>query len=251
MADSTGKFGVGGLHHLGIPNRRQFFQLGAGAAAGWTLSGNAFAQTERPGNPPDKPRGQVIAALSQEPTVFHPLMPGIEVDQGVWWQVFSPLWFIDPDGKFVPDLAREVPTVENGGLSADGLTWKIKLRSDVKWHDGTAFTAEDVKFSLDLINNPDFRVRNRVGHSLVKDITVVAPDEIHWRMDAPYSPYMSILSLTFIVPKHILEKVSDPNVVAVPQRAGRHRTVPLGRARAGRPHPVQCLCRLSRQGTLR
>ena len=65
-------------------------------------------------------------------------MPGIEVDQGVWWQVFSPLWFIDPDGKFVPDLAREVPTVENGGLSADGLTWKIKLRSDVKWHDGTA-----------------------------------------------------------------------------------------------------------------
>ena len=105
MADSTGKFGVGGLHHLGIPNRRQFFQLGAGAAAGWTLSGSAFAQTERPGNPPDKPRGQVIAALSQEPTVFHPLMPGIEVDQGVWWQVFSPLWFIDPDGKFVPDLA--------------------------------------------------------------------------------------------------------------------------------------------------
>jgi len=124
MADSTGKFGVGGLNHRGLPNRRQFVQLGAGAAAGWAISSNAFAQTERPGNPPDKPRGQVIAALSQEPTVFHPLMPGIEVDQGVWWQVFSPLWFIDPDGKFVPDLAREVPTVENGGLSADGLTWK-------------------------------------------------------------------------------------------------------------------------------
>ena len=81
----------------------------------------------------------------------------------------------------------------------------------MKWHDGTAFTAEDVKFSLELINNPDFRVRNRVGHSLVKDIKVVAPDEIHWRMDAPYSPYMSILSLTFMVPKHILEKASDPN----------------------------------------
>jgi peptide/nickel transport system substrate-binding protein len=153
----------------------------------------------------------VIAALSQEPTVFHPLMPGIEVDQGVWWQVFSPLWFIDPDGNFVPDLAREIPTIENGGLSSDGLTWKIKLRSGVKWHDGTAFTAEDVKFSLELINNPDFRVRNRVGHSLVKDIKVVAPDEIHWRMESPYSPYMSILSLTFMVPKHILEKVPDPN----------------------------------------
>ena len=153
----------------------------------------------------------MIAALSQEPTVFHPLMPGIEVDQGVWWQLFSPLWFIDPDGNFVPDLAREVPTIENGGLSADGLTWKIKLRSNVKWHDGTAFTADDVKFSLELINNTDFRARNRVGHNLVKDIKVVAPDEVHWRMEAPYSPYMSILSLTCMVPKHILEKVSDPN----------------------------------------
>ncbi|AWM09264.1 peptide ABC transporter substrate-binding protein [Bradyrhizobium symbiodeficiens] len=211
MADDTGKFGVGALH-LGIPNRRQFFQLGAGAAAGWTLSGSSFAQTERPTNPPDKPRGQVIAALSQEPTVFHPLMPGIEVDQGIWWQVFSPLWYIEPDGKFVPDLAREVPTIENGGLSADGLTWKIKLRSDVKWHDGTPFTAEDVKFSLELINKPDFRARSRVGHSLVKDIKIVAPDEIHWRMETAYSPYMSILAaLTFIVPKHILEKVTDPN----------------------------------------
>jgi peptide/nickel transport system substrate-binding protein len=210
MAGDTGRFGVG-ASQPGRPNRRQFLGLGAWAAAGWGLAGDAFAQTERRGNPPDKPRGQVIAGLSQEPTVFHPLMTGIDVDQAVWWQLFSPLWFIDPDGNFIPDLAREVPTIENGGLSADGLTWKIRLRSGVTWHDGTPFTADDVKFSLDLINNPDFRARNRVGHSLVKDIKVVAPDEIHWRMEAPYSPYMSILSLTFIVPRHILEKVPDPN----------------------------------------
>jgi peptide/nickel transport system substrate-binding protein len=210
MAGDTGRFGVGALRP-GSPNRRQFFRLGAGAAAGWGLAGDAFSQTERRGNPPDKPRGQVIAGVSQEPTVFHPLMTGIDVDQAVWWQLFSPLWFVDPDGNFIPDLAREVPTIENGGLSTDGLTWKIRLRNNVTWHDGTSFTAEDVKFSLDLINNPDFRARSRVGHSLVKDIKVVAPDEIHWRMEAPYSPYMSILSLTFIVPRHILEKVPDPN----------------------------------------
>ena len=193
------------------PTRRGLIALGAGAAAGLTLPPHALAQQGRPAAPPDKPRGQVVAALSQEPTVFNPLMPGIEVDQSVWWQLFSTLWIIDPEGRFVPDLAREVPSQENGGLSADGLTWKIKLRSDIKWHDGTPFTAEDIKFSLDLINNPNFRVRNRVGHSLVKDIKVVAPDEIHWRIESAYSPYLSILSLTFIVPKHILEKAEDPN----------------------------------------
>jgi peptide/nickel transport system substrate-binding protein len=196
---------------LGNPSRRSVLVYGAGAASGMLMPASAFAQAARAGNPPDKPRGQVVVGLSQEPTVFNPLMPGIEVDQGVWWALFSPLWYIDPQGNFVPDLAREVPTVENGGLSADGLTWKIKLRSNAKWHDGTAFTAEDVKYSLDLINTPNFRVRNRVGHSLVKDIKVVAPDEIHWRMESAYSPYMSILALTFIVPKHALEKAPDPN----------------------------------------
>lgn len=191
----------------GQPSRRELLALGAGGAL--VLAAGSGAQAQ--GRPPTKPRGQVVAGISQEPTVFNPLMPGSEVDQGVWWQIFSPLWHIDPTGKLVPDLAREIPSVANGGLSADGLTWKIKLRSDVKWHDGTPFTAADVKYTLDLINNPGFRVRNRVGHSLVKEISVVAPDEIHWRMESAYSPYLSILALTFIVPKHALEKASDPN----------------------------------------
>lgn len=211
MVDDTKHDAFGQTGELLAPSRRTLMVLGAGAAAGMASAGSVFAQGARPSGPPDRPRGQIVAALSQEPTVFNPLMPGIEVDQAVWWQLFSTLWYIDADGNFVPDLAREIPTVANGGLSADGLTWKIKLRAGVKWHDGTAFTAEDVKYSLELINNPNFRVRNRVGHSLVKDIKVVAADEIHWRMESPYSPYLSILSLTFLVPKHILEKAQDPN----------------------------------------
>lgn len=177
------------------PTRRGALAMGMGLAAGIGLPASL-----RAAQPPAAPKGQVVAGLSQEPTVFHPLMPGIEVDQGVWWQLFSTLWYIDPQGRFQPDLAREVPTLDNGGLSADGLTWKVKLRNDAKWHDGTPFTAEDVKFSIDLINNTAFRARNRVGHNLVHDIKVVAPDEIHWRMESAYSPYMSILSLFFIVP---------------------------------------------------
>ncbi|GAA0008222.1 hypothetical protein BRDID11002_82290 [Bradyrhizobium diazoefficiens] len=101
MANDTGRFGVGAVH-LGSPNRRQFFQLGAGAAAGWSLAGNAFAQTERPTNPPDKPRGQVIAALSQGADRLPSAdCPASRSDQGVWWQVFSLLWYIDPEGNFV------------------------------------------------------------------------------------------------------------------------------------------------------
>jgi peptide/nickel transport system substrate-binding protein len=164
------------------------------------------------------PTGQVIVGLSQEPTVFNPLMPGIEVDQGVHWSVFSPLWGVNEKGEFFPQLAKEVPTVENGGISADGLNFKVTLRDDVKWHDGEPFSADDVKFTHDLIMSPDFRADSRIGHELVTDMTVVSPTEITWKMKQPYAPYLAVLSWTFIVPQHILSKEADPNKAAFNQK---------------------------------
>src|SRR5690606_17392202 len=96
----------------------------------------------------------------------------------------------------------------------DGLFWTVRLRNDVKWHDGTAFTAEDVKFSLDLINVEGFRSRTRVGHALVSDVTVVSPTEITWRMSEAFSPYLALLANTHIVPKHLLQDATDPNDTA-------------------------------------
>src|SRR3954471_2856120 len=196
--------------HLAAPSlhRREFLVLGAGAL----LSAQGAAAQTSP--PPSRRQGQVIVGLSQEPTVFNPLMPGIEVDESVWMNVFNALWNPDPDGTLVPELAVEVPTVQNGGISDGGLAWKVRLREGIVWHDGAPFTAEDVKFSLELINTPGFRARTRQGHSLVRDIVVNGPHEISWRMEKAYSPYLALLANTFIVPKHILGKATDPNTAA-------------------------------------
>ena len=192
-------------------SRRGALALGAGAGAAlW--AGRAVGQAaQNAPPPPSKPTGQVIVGLSQEPTVFNPLMPHIEVDQGVHWNLFNPLWGVAPNGNLIPQLAAEIPTVENGGISEDGLNWRIKLRPGVKWHDGEPFTADDVKFTLDLINNKNFRAWSRNGHELVGDIKVNSPTDITWRMQKAYAPYPSILSWTFIVPQHILGKAADPN----------------------------------------
>ena len=193
------------------PSRRGLLSLGLIAgAAGLVRPGLVLAQAAG-AKPPAKPTGQVVVGISQEPTVFNPLMLHIEVDEGVYFNVFSPLWSVAPDGSLVPELAAEVPTMANGGLSEDGLRWRVKLRDNVKWHDGEPFTAEDVKYTLDLINNPDFRAGRRAGHELVRDIAVVSPTEITWRMERAYAPYHAIHCWTFMVPKHILSKAADPN----------------------------------------
>lgn len=190
---------------IGLLSRRGFLSMSA------ALGATALIGADRARAANASPKGQIIIGFSQEPTNFHPLMLAIEVDQGVHWNLFSPLWGVDDKGSFTPQLAAEVPTVENGGISADGLNWKIKLREGVKWHDGALFTAEDVKFSLDLLNNKDFKANRRAGHELVRDITIISPTEISWRMEKVYAPYVSILAWTFIVPKHILEKETDVN----------------------------------------
>ncbi|BBK41053.1 peptide ABC transporter substrate-binding protein [Allostella vacuolata] len=197
------------LSRLVLP-RRHFLGMAAlgGLAAALPAAPAAFAQ----GGPPPKGtrKGQIVVGLSQEPTVFNPLRARIEVDDGVHLNLFSPLWSLDAKGNLVPQLAAEIPSVENGGLSADGLTWKIKLRPGVTWHDGTPFTAEDVKYTIELIQKPDFPAMSRNGHNLVRDIQVTSPTEISWKMERFFAPYFSIVAWTMIVPKHILGAGGDP-----------------------------------------
>ena len=68
----------------------------------------------------------------------------------ILWHVYETLIFFNggSTGAFVPMLATEVPSVANGGISRDGKTYTFKIRPNVRFHDGTTMTAEDVKYSL-------------------------------------------------------------------------------------------------------
>src|SRR5713101_9626485 len=63
-----------------------------------------------------KKGGQVVVALSQEPTVFNPVRPHIEVDHGVHFGLFDSLWRTDERAQFIANLAADVPSVKNGGI---------------------------------------------------------------------------------------------------------------------------------------
>ncbi|GBQ65861.1 ABC transporter substrate-binding protein [Komagataeibacter swingsii] len=166
--------------------------------------------SSRPAQAADQPaagKNQVVIGISQEPTVFNPLLPHIEVDDGIYLNLFSPLWSIDDRGRLCPELARVVPTQENGLVSEDGLVWTIPLREDVKWHDGQSFSAEDVMFTFALLKNAEFPAFSRQGYEYMDRVEQTGPYEIRWHMNKPFAPLHSIIASTFIVPRHHFESV--------------------------------------------
>lgn len=158
--------------------------------------------------------GELIVGASQEPVNYNPLLyanTGPETLPDVL--MFDSLMKIIPDGTFVPVLATEVPTVENGGISEDGLTWTFHLRDDVTWHDGAPFTSADVKFTWDTVMNPDVAVRSRTGHDKVSSVETPDDYTVVMTLQEPFAPFQSLWTtgVTSIVPAHILGEVDDIN----------------------------------------
>ena len=187
--------------------------LRAGGAAGLAIGGLSGAATlglplaARAATP-----GQCVLGVTQEAVNFNPLLyVNTGVETSVEFIVFDALWKIDPSGAFVPNLAAEIPTQENGGISKDGLTWTIKLRDGVTWHDGAPFTAADVVFTLDTLLNPKVTVRSRNGHDHAEHYEAVDDHTIRIKLKDNYAPYMVSWQKTSIIPKHILSSVADIN----------------------------------------
>ena len=112
-----------------------------GVAASVVLTTTAFAAGDRGRD------GQVNIIYWQAPSLMNPYLSGGTKELEAASLVIEPLARYNPDGALVPWLVDTVPTVENGGVSADltSITWKLK--KGLKWSDGTPVTSEDVKFS--------------------------------------------------------------------------------------------------------
>ncbi len=157
--------------------------------------------------------GYLVDAFTQEAVNFNPLLyVNTGVETAVEYAVFDTLWQLDPSGAYQPNLATEIPTVANGGLSADGRTWTIKLKPGVLWHDGQPFTAADVVFTYKTLLDPKVAARSRNGLEHVA--TIDAPDDhtIKIVMKDDFAPGLVSWQKTSIVPKHILEHEADINI---------------------------------------
>lgn len=131
----------------------------------------ALAPTDKPGPgepaatdappPTDEPPEEtsIIILLDENPPNFNSNLGFAGADRMVQEMVMLSLAELDAMNVPYPELAAELPTVENGGVVIDEEAWTMdvtwKLCDDVYWEDGEPVTVDDVIFTWDAVNDPE------------------------------------------------------------------------------------------------
>jgi peptide/nickel transport system substrate-binding protein len=138
--------------------------------------GGTGASPQGSGGP--KSGGTLTMAIYQEPSSLHPYYTTQTVAKLVWQVAIEGLTHVDPDGNYIPWLAKEVPTLKNNGvkiLPSGGMDVTYKLVSGVLWSDGKPLTSADVAFTWKMIMS-DPKVTSKEGYEKVTGVDT--PDSL-------------------------------------------------------------------------
>ncbi len=157
------------------------------------------------GKPAAKPQASDVPADSPKTTTlvygsgdYTRINPAIDEHGEINVLLFDGVTAHNAANEVVPGLG------ESWEYDEPSHTYTFKLRSDVKWHDGKPFTAEDVKFTIEAIMNPENESEIASNYEEVKEITVIDEHTISFTLtenNVAFPEYMSI----GVLPKHLLE----------------------------------------------
>ena len=156
--------------------------------------------------PPKAPGGAVEQKLTTatlgDPKTFNLIVSNETSSTAVVGILFEGLTQRNPKTTEIEPLLAE-----SWEISPDGRVWTFHLRKDVRWNDGTPFTAHDVKFTFDAIYHPD--VPNTLKDVLTLEgqrvrVEVLDAHTVRFTLPFPFAPFLDILGLG-ILPRHKLE----------------------------------------------
>jgi peptide/nickel transport system substrate-binding protein len=161
--------------------------------------------------------GQIIIGDWQEANLFNPYYLGQVTEANVASAAWASVVVLTDDYRYMPDLATEVPTTENGGVVAPGtggdamtVTWKLK--PDLKWSDGKPLTCDDFKYAWEWVLDPANVGVITTGWSDITDFECSDPSTMVLHFKAIYEGYITLL--TAPLPRHALGTIPMANQVA-------------------------------------
>lgn len=140
--------------------------------------------------------GELNLIQWQAPSIINPYLSGGTKDIMAGSLVLEPLANTGPDGVLVPNLAAEIPTLENGGFAEDlmSITWTLK--EGVLWSDGTPLTADDLVFTFEYTTAENAPIVTD-SYSGVKAVTAVDDVTVLIEFDVPTPyPYVAFVGAT-------------------------------------------------------
>ncbi len=152
--------------------------------------------------------GEVKIIYSQAVSTMNAYLSSGTKDVEVGSLVLEPLAGFDEKGNVIPRLVTEVPSKENGGISEDlkTITWKIK--PDMKWSDGSAFTADDVVFTAEYCMHPEGGCAQLARYEGIEKVEAVDPLTVKVTFKEPKpNPFMAFVGAT----SPILQKAQFAN----------------------------------------
>jgi len=181
-----------------------FEPIGAiGATPGPTSTPVAPAVTTKPG----PASGTLRLLLWQAPTILNPHLAQGTKDYMAARCCTEPLITIDNDGTVFPVLAAEVPSQQNGGLSADGKSVTYKLKPGVTWADGQPFSAEDVVFTHQFITEKSSSSVSGGSFTTIEKVEALDPGTVKITFKSPtggwFVPFCG--SNGQILPRHLMK----------------------------------------------
>jgi peptide/nickel transport system substrate-binding protein len=180
-----------------------------GASTGQPATG-APASEPPVANPGEK--AVTITFTNGDPESLNPLYAYSWTAECLFDLTLLPLWNIDDGGNYVMELAEELPTQENGGVSADGLTITIKIRPEAVWSDGVPVTAGDAIFTYDMIMEKANTTYSRFPWgTYVESLRAEDDHTLVIKLAAPYADWSIRLfsGISRVIPKHILQPVFE------------------------------------------
>jgi peptide/nickel transport system substrate-binding protein len=173
--------------------------------AGLLAMSAAFGQDGPPGVEPGN--DWLVIRYPTEPPNLNPIIHRDVYGAWILYYLNCNLLMLDKEkAQLKPELLAEMPTV-----SADKLTYTLKLRKDARWHDGKPVTSQDVKFSFDMMMNDKVDAeRTRSYYEDVKSVEVPDDHTIKFTYKKPY--YFTLYSFYDfpVVPKHAFTTLKDP-----------------------------------------
>jgi peptide/nickel transport system substrate-binding protein len=136
----------------------------------------------------DGDKSTLVVGLDDDPPQLDPHFSTAAVDRQVFHSIYDKLIDVDEKLNFVPMLA------EKWEISKDAKTYTFFLRKNVKFHDGTPFNAEAVKFNFERMLDPKAGSPRASELSSIKSIEVVDETTLKVQLSEPYSPFLAALS---------------------------------------------------------